>query len=59
MILMSIASYLITFFSSGTNEVRTLAYFFKLFYDFLETDRGMKIDLAPNAMAELASKVGQ
>jgi hypothetical protein len=56
---MSIASYLITFFSSGTNEVRTLAYFFKLFYDFLETDRGMKIDLAPNAMAELASKVGQ
>ena len=47
----------ITFCSSGTNEIRTLSYFFNLYYEYLRDNQGIKIDLSPLALAELVSKV--
>jgi hypothetical protein len=47
----------ITFCSPGTNEIRTQTHLMNLFYEYLQDKHGMKIDLAPLAMANILNKV--
>ena len=47
----------ITFCSPGSNDIRVVSFFLKLFYEYLRTHYGWKVDLSPLAIATIMSKV--
>jgi hypothetical protein len=47
----------ITFCSPGFNDLRTVSFFLNLFYEFMRTNYGWKVDLSPLEVATLLNKV--
>jgi hypothetical protein len=48
----------VTFCSQGNNDLISNASLIKLFYDFVETQKGIKVDIVPQNIVQLRNLVG-